>query len=167
MEVAARFLATRPRTRWEVERRLRRAGIDEPEIVAALDRLAELGYLDDAAFARWWGEQRDRHSPRGRRMIETELRQRGVPREIIEAYREEQAEPERSPEDVGLPGDEAERAREALAKHLRGRPIPSDRRAVQRVGMYLMRRGFDADVVRATLRAAAADIPASEAVEHE
>lgn len=167
MEVAARFLATRPRTRWEVERRLRRAGTEEREIVAALDRLAELGYLDDAAFARWWGEQRDRHSPRGRRMIETELRQRGVPREIIEAYREEHAEPERSPEDVGLPGDEAERAREALAKHLRGRPIPSDRRAVQRVGMYLMRRGFDADVVRATLRAAAADIPDGEAVEHE
>lgn len=167
MEVAARFLATRPRTRWEVERRLRRAGTEEPEIVAALDRLAELGYLDDAAFARWWGEQRDRHSPRGRRMIETELRQRGVPREIIEAYREEHAEPERLPEDVGLPGDEAERAREALAKHLRGRPIPSDRRAVQRVGMYLMRRGFDADVVRATLRAAAADIPDGEAVEHE
>jgi regulatory protein len=157
MEVAARFLATRPRTRWEVERRLRRAGTEEPEIVAALDRLVELGYLDDAAFARWWGEQRDRHSPRGRRMIEAELRQRGVPREIIEAYRDEHAEPARNPEDVGLPGDEAERAAEALAKHLRGRPMPEDGRAVQRVGMYLMRRGFDADIVRSTLRAATAD----------
>lgn len=157
MEVAARFLATRPRTRWEVERRLRRAGTEGPEIVAALDRLVELGYLDDAAFARWWGEQRDRHSPRGRRMIEAELRQRGVPREIIEAYRDEHAEPARTPEDVGLPADETERAAEALAKHLRGRPIPEDARAVQRVGMYLMRRGFDADIVRSTLRAASAD----------
>jgi regulatory protein len=157
MEVAARFLATRPRTRWEVERRLRRAGTAEPEIRAALERLAELGYLDDAAFARWWGEQRDRHSPRGRRMIEAELRQRGVPREVIEAYREEHAEPERSAEDIGLPGDESARAREALAKHLRGRSMPSDARAVQRIGMYLMRRGFDADVVRSTLRAASAD----------
>lgn len=157
MEVAARFLATRPRTRWEVERRLRRAGIEEPKTLAALDRLAELGYLDDAAFARWWGEQRDRHSPRGRRMIEAELRQRGVPREVIEAYREEHAEPARAPEDLGLPGDEVERAREALARHLRGRPMPSDGKAVQRVGMYLVRRGFDADVVRSTLRAASAD----------
>ncbi len=165
MEVAARFLATRPRTRWEVERRLRRAGTEEPEILAALDRLAELGYLDDAVFARWWGEQRDRHSPRGRRMIEAELRQRGVPREIIEAYREEHAEPARAPEDVGLPGDEAERAREALAKHLRGRPMPSDRRAAQRVGMYLMRRGFDADVDRSTLRAASSDMMADDAAD--
>lgn len=166
MEVAARFLATRPRTRWEVERRLRRAGTEESEIRAALERLAELGYLDDAAFARWWGEQRDRHSPRGRRMIEAELRQRGVPREVIEAYREEHAEPERSPEDAGLPGDEAERAREALAKHLRGRPLPSDPRAVQRVGMYLMRRGFDAEVVRSTLRADSADTLADAADDH-
>jgi len=163
MEVAARFLATRPRTRWEVERRLRRAGTEEPEIIASLDRLTELGYLDDAAFARWWGEQRDRHSPRGRRMIEAELRQRGVPREIIEAYRDEHVEPERAPEDAGLPGDEAARAREALARHLRGRPMPADALALQRVGMYLMRRGFDVEIVRSTLRAASADaLPADE-----
>ena len=167
MEVAARFLATRPRTRWEVERRLRRAGTAEPEIAAALDRLAELGYLDDAAFARWWGEQRDRHSPRGRRMIEMELRQRGVPREVIEAYREEHVDPARAPEDIGLPGDEAERAREALAKHLKGRPMPADARAVQRVGMYLMRRGFDAEVVRSTLRSVAAGNIEGEASDGE
>ena len=165
MEVAARFLATRPRTRWEVERRLRRGGTAEPEIAAALDRLAELGYLDDTAFARWWGEQRDRHSPRGRRMIEMELRQRGVPREVIEAYREEHADPARSPEDIGLPGDEAERAREALVKHLKGRPMPSDAKAVQRVGMYLMRRGFDADVVRSTLRSEPAGDTEQEATD--
>ena len=42
MEVAARFLASRPRTRWELERRLRRAGTAEPEIAAALDRLVEI-----------------------------------------------------------------------------------------------------------------------------
>jgi len=90
-------------------------------------------------------------------MIEAELRQRGVPRETIEAYRDEHAQPARAAEDVGLPSDEVERAREALAKHLRGRPMPSDRAAAQRVGMYLMRRGFDADIVRSTLRAAMSD----------
>lgn len=163
LEVAARFLATRPRTRWEVERRLRRAGTEEPEIAASMERLTELGFVDDAAFARWWGEQRDRHNPRGRRMIEAELRQRGVPREVIEAYRDEHAEPERSLEDAALPGDEEERAREALARHLRGRPMPGDARAVQRVGMYLMRRGFDSEVVRSTLRAASADHAPHEA----
>jgi regulatory protein len=157
MEIAVHFLGTRPRTRWEVERRLRRAGAEDAVIGATTERLAELGYLDDAAFARWWGEQRDRHAPRGRRMIEAELRQHGVPRDVIEAYREEHAAPERMPEDVRLPSDEASRAREALAGHLRGRPLPTERKALQRVGMYLVRRGFDPETVRSTLRASAAD----------
>jgi SOS response regulatory protein OraA/RecX len=43
----------------------------------------------------------------------------------------------------------------ALRRHLRGRPLPDDRAALQRVGMYLVRRGFDPETVRATLRAAA------------
>lgn len=154
MEIAVRFLGTRPRTRWELERRLRRAGVGEPIIEATLDRLAEIGYVDDAAFARWWGEQRDRHAPRGRRLIESELRRSGVPREVIESYRQEYASPERAPEDESLPGTEADRAREALERHLRGRPLPDDAKAVQRIGMFLMRRGFDPDTVRSTIRAA-------------
>ena len=157
LEIAVRFLGTRPRTRWELERRLRRAGTDEGVIGSTVERLSEFGYLDDAAFARWWGEQRDRHSPRGRRMIEAELRQHGVTRDVVEAYRDEHAAPERAPEDEGLPANEPDRAREALERHLRGRAMPTDPKALQRVGMYLMRRGFDADTVRATIRAAGAD----------
>jgi regulatory protein len=157
MEIAAQFLGTRPRTRWEIDRRLRRAGAEPAVIGATLDRLAELGYVDDAAFARWWGEQRDRHRPRGRRMIEAELRQHGVPREVIESYRAEHADPERRPEDVGLPSTEDERARQALEGHLRGRPLPDDRQALQRIGMFLMRRGFDAETARTAIRAAGAE----------
>jgi regulatory protein len=162
MEVAARFLGTRPRTRWEVERRLRRAGADDETVAATLDRLTRLGYLDDAAFARWWGEQRDRHRPRGRRMLEAELRQRGVPRDVIERFREEHADPERPPEDAGLPATELARARGALAGHLRGRPLPEDRRSLQRIGMFLVRRGFDAETAREAIRAAGADPTATE-----
>ena len=155
-EVAARFLGTRPRTRWELERRLRRAGVEEGVMESTIERLADLGYLDDAAFARWWGEQRDRHNPRGRRMVEAELRQRGVPREVIEEYREEHAAPDRAPEDGTLPSNEPERASQALERHLRGRPLPEDRKALERIGMYLMRRGFDAGTARAAIRAAGA-----------
>ena len=152
MEIAAHFLGTRPRTRWELERRLRRAGTADTVIAGTLERLAELGYLDDAEFARWWGEQRDRHAPRGLRMIEAELRRHGVGRDVIEAYRAEHAAPKRVPEDQALPGSEPERAREALQRHLHGRPLPTEARALQRVGMFLMRRGFDPETVRATIR---------------
>jgi regulatory protein len=154
MEVAARFLAARPRTKWELERRLRRAGAEDAVVEATLTRLARLGYVDDAGFARWWAEQRDRHSPRGRRLVEAELRQRGIPRALIEELRDEElAEPALDRE--ALPGTEAERARIALQRHLRGRPLPTDRQALQRVGMFLVRRGFEPETVRATLREAA------------
>lgn len=152
MEIAARFLAPRPRSRWEIERRLQRAGVSDAVREATLERLAEIGYVDDAAFARWWGEQRDRHAPRGRRLIEAELRRSGVPSDVIEAFRDEHAVPDRAPEDEGLPAGEEERAGEALARHLKGRALPTEAKARQRIGMFLVRRGFDPDTIRAAMR---------------
>jgi regulatory protein len=150
--VAARYLATRPRTRWELERRLEHAGASEADIVATLERLAALGQVDDLAFARWWMGERDRHAPRGRRMVEAELRQHGVPREVIEQVREERPPPDLDGEHV--PATEIERADLALRRHLRGRPVPDDPSALQRVGMFLMRRGFDPETARSAIRRA-------------
>ena len=156
MEIAVRFLGSRPRTRWELERRLRRAAAEADVIAATLDRLAAMGYVDDVAFARWWAEQRDRHAPRGRRMVEAELRQHGVPRDVLERMRgSELAEPALDAE--ALPATELERARAALDRHMKGRPLPSDHKARQRLGAFLVRRGFDPETVRTTLRMAAAE----------
>jgi regulatory protein len=155
LEIAARFLATRPRSRREVERRLQRAGASDEVTQATLQRLEQQGYVDDGAFVRWWGEQRDRHSPRGRRMVEAELRSRGIGHEAIDAFREAWDDPDRAPGDELLPGTDAERAAAALERHLRGRPMPDDPKGLQRIGMFLMRRGFDAETVRSTLRRAA------------
>jgi regulatory protein len=151
MAIAAHFLGTRPRTRRELELRLRRSGTTADVITTTLERLEALGLLDDVAFTRWWAEQRDRHAPRGRRMVEAELRQRGVPREVLESLRgEELAEP--SLDAAGLPDTEETRAEAALEGHLRGRPISDDPRLRQRLGMYLIRRGFDPDTARAAVR---------------
>jgi regulatory protein len=150
LEVALRFLGSRPRTQRELTDRLRRAGAEDATVEATIDRLRELRYVDDAAFARWWSEQRDRHAPRGRRLIEAELRQKGVPREVIERLRE--APLERAEEDAALPETDEQRATAALERHLHGRPIPDDPRAVQRLGMFLIRRGFDAETARRAIR---------------
>jgi regulatory protein len=150
MEIAARYLATRPRTRWELERRLRRAGVVETDMAATLERLATLGQMDDLAFARWWIGERDRHAPRGRRMVEAELRQHGVPREVIEQLRDEVPRPSLDGED--LPTTEIERADLALRRHLRGRTPPDDPKALQRLGMFLVRRGFDPETARSAIR---------------
>jgi regulatory protein len=62
----------------ETRRRLRNAGYRVDLVDAALDRLTELGYLDDAAFARTWVESRDRARPRSARALRDELRRKGV-----------------------------------------------------------------------------------------
>jgi regulatory protein len=159
LEIAARFLGTRPRSRWEVERRLRRSRASDEVIETTLDHLSRLGLVDDLAFSRWWLEQRDRHAPRGRRMVEAELRQHGIARDVIELVRDELAAVEANAlgqQDRGdLPDTEEARARVALSQHLRGRPLPEDPKALQRVGMFLMRRGFDPETTRSTIRAAA------------
>jgi len=60
---AARFLAPRPRSRAEVRRRLlrpapHRAAPSAEVVERTLDRLQQLGYLDDTAFATYWAERR-------------------------------------------------------------------------------------------------------------
>lgn len=152
LEIALRFLGSRPRTEREVSDRLRRASASDVVVSATLERLRELRYVDDAAFAEWWIEQRDRHAPRGRRMLEAELRQHGVPYDVIEQLRDEPLD--RLPEDAALPQDDDQRASVVLEGHLRGRPLPDDPKGLQRLGMFLMRRGFDPDTARRAIRRA-------------
>ena len=90
----------------------------------------------------------------GCRMIEAELRQHGVGRDVIEAYRAEHADPERAPEDEALPAPRPSVPVTRSQRHLRGRPLPTDARALQRIGMFLVRRGFDPETVRSTIRLA-------------
>ena len=78
LAAAARFLGTRPRSADEVRRRLRDTGYRADLVEGTLVRLTELGYLDDAAFARAWVESRDRTRPRGARALRDELRLKGV-----------------------------------------------------------------------------------------
>jgi SOS response regulatory protein OraA/RecX len=89
-------------------------------------------------------------------MVEAELRQRGVPREVLESLRGEELV-EAALDAESLPGSEAERAKTALDRHMRGRPMPLDLKARQRIGAFLMRRGFDPETVRAAIRQAAAE----------
>jgi regulatory protein len=151
-ELAAQYLAARPRSRWEVARRLRRAGAAEELITGTLLRLEQLGFVDDLAFARWWAGQRDQHAPRGRRLIEAELRRRGVAREVLEALRTEREETPGAPAEGDTAWTDEERAREALARRLRGAPVPDDPREIQRLAAFLARRGFEPDIVWAVLK---------------
>jgi regulatory protein len=51
IELGARALRHRDRSRRQIDERLARAGMDDEERADALDRLERVGYLDDTRFA--------------------------------------------------------------------------------------------------------------------
>jgi regulatory protein len=82
---AVDLIAYRPRSVKEVRQRLSRAKVDPETIQAVIASLQAAGLLDDAGFSQAWAESRQRTSPRSKRMIEWELRQRGVGQDVIES----------------------------------------------------------------------------------
>lgn len=134
---AARFLGYRPRSRAEVVRYLRGKQYDEPVVSYAVERLSREGYLDDAAFARFWVENRERFKPRSARALRHELRGKGVDAAAIDAALADL--------------DEADSAWAALEPKLdRWRHLDPDT-FQQRVLGHLARRGFGYHTARATL----------------
>lgn len=140
LEAAARFLEARPRSVSEVRRRLTSAGF-RPELVAgAVERMVELGFLDDEAFARAWVESRDRARPRSERALREELRLKGIDRVVIDAVLAD-----RATQGGGRPDDEA--AERLLTKHARALARFADpRQRRQRAYALLARNGFPPDV---------------------
>src|SRR5690606_35758700 len=77
-EACLRLLAVRARSRAELTRRLAAKGYTAEVADAALDRLAEVGLVDDAAFAEQWVTARHTYSGKGRQALAQELRRKGV-----------------------------------------------------------------------------------------
>ncbi|HEV2377185.1 MAG TPA: regulatory protein RecX [Streptosporangiaceae bacterium] len=146
-QVCLRLLEAGPRTREQLAQAMRRKGVSPQVAEAILDRFAEVGLIDDAAFARAWVESRHHGRGLARRALAAELHQRGVGAEEVRAA-------------VGSlrPEDEAETARRLVAKRVvatRGRPLPA--RARHLVG-FLARKGYSAGLAAQVVR---------EALEHD
>ncbi len=81
---ALNFLSYRPRSTAEVRRNLRKYQAPDSLIEAVVERLEGAGLLNDADFAEYWVEQRERFRPRSPRMLRQELREKGVASQHIE-----------------------------------------------------------------------------------
>lgn len=83
--VCLRLLTHAPRTRAQLADALRRRGIPSAVTEQVLGRFAEVGLIDDAAFAAAWVQSR--HLGRGlaRRALAEELRRRGVEGATVDA----------------------------------------------------------------------------------
>jgi regulatory protein len=139
-EAALRFLEARQRSVSEVRRRLTQAGYREDLVTGAIQRLGDLGMLDDQTFATQWVESRDRARPRGERALRQELRQKGIDREVIDEVLEAREVEQGS---GGSDPDELAAAR-LLARHAAALARVVDPRARrQRAYALLARNGFD------------------------
>ena len=145
LAAAARFLETRSRSVAEVRHRLSGAGYQPALVAGAIDRLLELGMLDDRAFAVAWIASRDRARPRGERVLRQELLQKGVDRPLVDELLEERRTGEEG-EAVEPDLDAARRLLERNARSLERVADPRQRRA--RAYALLARNGFDPDVCR-------------------
>lgn len=134
---ALRFMSPRPRSEAEIRARLNRHGFDADTVQQVLAKLREQGLVDDVAFAQFWRENRENFRPLSRRLIELELKQKGVDAETI-------AETTAGVDDE--PG--AYRAAQRKARSLAGLDYSSFRK---RLGAFLKRRGFDYELVNRTI----------------
>ena len=130
---AYRLLSIRARSEGEMRRSLRSAGFDEPVIEDAIVQLRQQRLLDDHAFAAEWVRSRTQSRPRGKRLIERELREKGI-------TGDEAAE--------ATAGVDDETAASALAARRAGLMRELDRQTfIRRLSNYLLVRGFSRETV--------------------
>jgi regulatory protein len=134
---ALSLLAVQPRTARDLSDRLRRRGFPQPAVDAAIERMRALGYLDDAAYARFYVEARLSATPRSRRALAFELSRKGVEREV-------------AAESVAELSDE-DAAYEAAQRRLRALRGLDRQAFTRRLGAFLSSRGFGYGVARSTI----------------
>ena len=141
--ICLRALTGAPKTRAQLAELLERRGVPEEAAVAVLDRLGEVGLVDDAAFARAWVSSRQAGRGLARRALAAELRAKGVDDGL-------------AAEAAAQVDDEDERA---AARRLVERRLPGMRRldsatATRRLMGMLARRGYGAGLSASVVRAA-------------
>ena len=112
--------------------------VDPQTIEKIIARLKELNFVNDEEFARLWVEQRTGSRPKGFRLIKLELQQRGVDRETIEkifGYY-----------DIKILSTEG--AKKLVEKQYPKYAKLAKQEIRQKLGQFLLRRGFDWETVK-------------------
>ncbi|HEY3288470.1 MAG TPA: regulatory protein RecX [Gemmatimonadaceae bacterium] len=141
---AAAALGRRARSAHELERWLLQRGFDRADVTDAVQRLEEIGAIDDSQFARAFARSRALGKGMSRRRLAQELSRRGVDRAMADAAIAEVLEEESVDERALLEGA----ARKKLAM-LQGQEPEVVKR---RLYGYLARRGYNADDIGVVLK---------------
>ena len=140
-----RLLTARARTRAELAGQLAKRGYPDDVSTRVLDRLSDVGLVDDAGFAEQWVHSRRANAGKGKRALAAELHTKGVDSDVITSVL------------GGInPAAERGRAEQLVRTRLRRENLSGDdARVSRRLVAMLARRGFDQtvayDVVSAEL----------------
>ncbi len=147
-DCSLRVLALRDHSRAELRRKLKEKGYQEQEIEQSVVRLEELGYLDDARFARLFAASALRNGRSYGAMLKLELARRGVAPEIAALALAELAD------EFG----EEELLARAIARRFAGfDPAQATEKERRRVVSYLQRKGFPLAAIFAQLKRLGSD----------
>ena len=149
LQKALGFINYRPRTEYEVSKKLSGLGYDDNEIEIVINRLHEIGVLSDDRFAQMWIENRTTFRPRSQKMLKMELRNKKVAEEIIQ-----QALAEAENDEV-LALDAGNRYAKRLV-HLDGNDFR------KKLSAFLARRGFSYGIVIPVVNKIWADVQAAK-----
>jgi regulatory protein len=131
-------LRRRERTVSELHEWLAERGFEAIEIEVAIERLIELGELDDERFARRFAEDKRELSGWGPERIREVLLGRGVEPELVEAALA-----------VDVPDQQIERALTLL--RMRGDPLSDERQRAKALS-FLARRGYELELAYEAVR---------------
>ncbi|MGV0834728.1 recombination regulator RecX [Mycolicibacterium thermoresistibile] len=129
-----RLLTARARTRAELTDKLAQRGYREDLSEQVLDRLEQVGLIDDADFAEQWVRSRHTNAGKGKRALAAELRKKGVDNDIITA----------ALADIDA-GAERDRAEQLVRDRLRREKLTDDddTKVTRRLVGMLARRGYN------------------------
>ncbi|MQY18917.1 Regulatory protein RecX [Nocardia sp. RB20] len=142
-----RLLTDRARSRAELADKLAEKGFASAVVERVLDRLAEVGLIDDAAFAEQWVHSRHTYSGKGKKVLAQELRRKGIAPDVAAPALESIST-----------DDEHTRATDLVHRKLRTLPADLDRdKATSRLVGMLARKGYDPSTAYAVVKAAVAE----------
>lgn len=146
------FLSFRPRSEKEIRDYLEKKKVGGEVKKMVMKKLKRLGLLDDKKFALWWIEQRASFRPSGRRLLEQELRGKGVNQKIVKEALTQISQKEGETRDAiacqFYSSFERRLALKAAGKGLsRYQKLPP-LKFRQKMGAFLARRGFSWEVIK-------------------
>ncbi|MGW5241298.1 regulatory protein RecX [Monashia sp. NPDC004114] len=146
--IVLRQLSLAPRSRAQLEKKLRQRGCDDEVAHRVLDRMTEVGLVDDEAYAELLVRSKQAGKGLARTALAHELRKQGIDGDIADDALAA----------VG-PQDERVRAEELVAKRLRTMSgLASDVQARRLAGM-LARKGYSGEIAWPVIREAIDGLP--------